>query len=841
LTALTSKALLIEHFEEAIRIGSKEILNVNEDKVKIKIVMDYSLFHENIDSRKRDNLDTKDEKNDENKIDVKNLQLLFHEPNRVVKLQSDLFPLCFGYLVFPKTVLNPNYMMQDQVVNSICTSILKSLEKRIPQISEYADNDDLKRLIVTMVKETDESKALNIRYVPPDRIQHFMVPSTKYYPYGESIFDSCQFTAKVLIALETALAIQRLSRSTEKRKIGIEIGLPRDARKMVEKLKEEFRKRKISLDSFGTIDTIPSLISTFEDVYIPQKDGKAFVDIGTFAEGNVDIRGKVDELKFLRDSVIASLGVPASFLNLEENLSNKCLDLFTKIPLLNGKTITLKDLIVEYEETGELKDKYTYSYDKKTGKIVPGEISWAGITRKNAKVIQVTLDNGKSEIVTPDHKFMLRNGEYVEAQFLESGDSLMPLYTKLTCGKTTTKHIPYKMVYHPGIEKWELVHRVVAKHEGMVTDGSRLNVHHKNFNPLNNSPLNLEGLTHYDHVKTHIEHKHFITTGRGNVKQENYVEGTCIICGKTFIKHISSNQITCLKKECMRERSRLDGLKNGRKTSKQIFFQCPFCGQLFSRAPYYIKSIKSPYMTCGMTECYKKSFRMYNNTPERKELAEAAGRKGGNKSKFKLVAYNKEHGAPMKGRTKETDPEIFERRLNTLRANLNHKVLMVEFLNYTIDTGDITVNKYHNFAVESGIIISNSALGEENILFARTIVAHQKYLTKNVNGLIKKIFDIINPEMALTLFDHVLIALPPPKSLQFERESKYIGDLATLVEALERLGIPKEWAISKYLTNIDWGELKNFEINDIIDKKLGTAKKEDEGMGGGMGGMGPTF
>jgi hypothetical protein len=150
-----------------------------------------------------------------------------------------------------------------------------------------------------------------------------MVPSTKYFPYGESIFDSTQYTAKVLIALETALAVQRLSRSTEKRKISVEIGLPRDARKAVENLKEEFRKRKVSLDSFGTVDTIPSMITTFEDIYIPQKDGKAYVDVDTFTGGNVDIRSKVDELKFLRDQLVSSLGVPASFLNIEENLSNK--------------------------------------------------------------------------------------------------------------------------------------------------------------------------------------------------------------------------------------------------------------------------------------------------------------------------------------------------------------------------------------------------------------------------------------------------------------------------------------------------------------------------------------
>jgi len=453
-TALTSKAYLAEQLEEAVQIGSKEVISYNQDKYNMTITMDYTASFE---SKNTVVSTPKDKKDKSGKIPVENLNLVFHDPNRVVKLQSDLFPLCFGYLIFPKSVTHPQQMMQDQVVDTLCTQILKSLEKRIPQIKEVADDDELKNIVNAMIKETDQSRSMNIRYIPPDRIQHFLIPSMKYAPYGESIFDSTQYSAKVLVALETALAIQRISRSTEKRKIAIELGLPRDARKMIERMKEEFRKRKVSLDSFGTIDTIPSLITTFEDIYIPQKDGKAFVDVDTFTGGNVDVRSKVDELKYLRDSTVASLGVPPSFLNIEENLSNK------------------------------------------------------------------------------------------------------------------------------------------------------------------------------------------------------------------------------------------------------------------------------------------------------------------------------------------------------------------------------------------------AALGEENILFARTIIAHQKDITHGLNELIQKVFDIIDPEGALVILDQVIITLPPPKSLQFEREAKYIGDLTNLIESLERIGVPKEYSKKKYLTNIDWDEVENYGIDEVIDKKLGTDKKDDDGglggMGGGMGGF----
>ena len=119
------------------------------------------------------------------------------------------------------------------------------------------------------------------------------------------------------------MTILRLNRSIEKRKITVEVGLPRDAAKAIEKLKEEFKRRKISLDSFGSVDTIPSMVSSFEDIFIPQKDGKAFVDIANMTDLVTDTRSKTDELKFIRDGVIAGVGVPPAFIGMEEQMSAK--------------------------------------------------------------------------------------------------------------------------------------------------------------------------------------------------------------------------------------------------------------------------------------------------------------------------------------------------------------------------------------------------------------------------------------------------------------------------------------------------------------------------------------
>lgn len=67
---------------------------------------------------------------------------------------------------------------------------------------------------------------------------------------------------------------------------------------------------------------------------------------------------------------------------------------------------------------------YTYSCDSK-GSIYPSKIIWAGVTGKASEVLKVTLDNGESFKCTPEHKFLMRSGEYKEARNLTEGESLM--------------------------------------------------------------------------------------------------------------------------------------------------------------------------------------------------------------------------------------------------------------------------------------------------------------------------------------------------------------------------------------------------------------------------------
>lgn len=57
-------------------------------------------------------------------------------------------------------------------------------------------------------------------------------------------------------------------------------------------------------------------------------------------------------------------------------------------------------------------------------------LGWAYDPRivKTAKTLKVLLDNGNSFVVTPDHRILLRNGQWIYAGSISEGDELMPFY-----------------------------------------------------------------------------------------------------------------------------------------------------------------------------------------------------------------------------------------------------------------------------------------------------------------------------------------------------------------------------------------------------------------------------
>ncbi len=249
--------------------------------------------------------------------------------------------------------------------------------------------------------------------------------------------------------IEDAVVIYRLSRAPERRIFYIDVGnLPKlKAEQYVHDIMVKYRNKLVYDASTGEIRDERKHLSMLEDFWLPRREG--------------------------------------------------CLSLDTKVKLLDGRDVELGQLIVEFKSG---KTNWTYSVSP-NGTIVPGKISWAGVTRTDTEVIDIHLDNGEVITATPDHKFILRNGIQIEAQDLQEGSSLMPLYMR-DAFVTHNRNGMYPQIQDNQTGKWEFVHRMVAKN---ILGDKKTNevVHHKDFTRVNNTPENLVYMDKREHFDYH--------------------------------------------------------------------------------------------------------------------------------------------------------------------------------------------------------------------------------------------------------------------------------------------------------------------------------------------------
>jgi DNA gyrase subunit A len=94
----------------------------------------------------------------------------------------------------------------------------------------------------------------------------------------------------------------------------------------------------------------------------------------------------------------------------------------TKVELYNGEQKTLAEL-VDMAHRGARVDVFTVDAHRNV-RIKP--MRAPRLVRRNDPVVKVTLESGAEIVCTPDHRFMLRDGTYREAEKLKAKDQLMP-------------------------------------------------------------------------------------------------------------------------------------------------------------------------------------------------------------------------------------------------------------------------------------------------------------------------------------------------------------------------------------------------------------------------------
>lgn len=119
-------------------------------------------------------------------------------------------------------------------------------------------------------------------------------------------------------------------------------------------------------------------------------------------------------------------GMNTEIIIVEGDSAGGCFSGDTKIALVGDRELSFAEIIAEQAE-GKRHYCYTVNTD---GTIGTGEVINPRITKRNAEVIRLTLSNGEQIVCTPDHQFMLLNGQYKAASELNTSELLKPIAYK---------------------------------------------------------------------------------------------------------------------------------------------------------------------------------------------------------------------------------------------------------------------------------------------------------------------------------------------------------------------------------------------------------------------------
>lgn len=443
-----------------------------------------------------------------------------------------------------------------------------------------------------------------------------------------------------------------------------------------------------------------------------------------------------------------------------------CLSMDTKVPLLDGRTLTLSEISEEYKS----KELWVYSCDPITGKFVPGLITWAGVSRPDAEVMRLTLDNGETIICTPDHKFPVWDKNLVQAKDLIVGDSMIPLYRRnhnITAGKSKD----YEQIWDNETKEWKFTHRIVSNWKDEVemdnyflfnekyANDSAKTVHHKNINRFDNSPNNLVRMNSKDHIAYHRDSSSLsgkiggtrayeLGVGVHNKEHPDYIEWhsnagkiggrVSSDSGKSQINRSLGREVLAAKMldEEFNSWFRQQQKEGWTQEKREIASNHAKCNELSKRGnlaqkeQWQTQERRDKHHEMYAVEYLESMFEIVKDCISKKmTIAQTATLLNNSVEiieQWKLINKNKCISSKQKTFDRLTNNDISKivnqfsgTSFSKLKEQINfrnHKIIKIEYLDERIDTGCLTIDgdeiyhNHHTFALDAGIYTQNSMM-----------------------------------------------------------------------------------------------------------------------------------
>ncbi len=442
----------------------------------------------------------------------------------------------------------------------------------------------------------------------------------------------------------------------------------------------------------------------------------------------------------------------------EGDSAGGCFSADTKVALTDGRKLSFNELQKEWQEG---KANYCYTI-KEDGNIGIEKILFPRLTKKDAQVIKIWLDNGEQITCTTDHKFMLRDGSYVEAKELMPDLSLMPFKRQLSEIKGGIKIEGYEMVLNPKIHKWMFAHKLADKYNaenGIYSDKLSGHKHHIDFNKLNNNPDNIMRMPRNRHLQVHREQCVRTLHRQDTIEKCNKIKRSSAYRSK-ISKIMKERPGYLLSARAKKQWENIEYKKymlqkyldfyygnagHRKKTlatlnraQRRYWARAANREKQAARVRQYFEN--RPEMKIGLSAQAKKEWRDeklldWRRKKTREQWTADFRRKRGkayNKIYFyrsmeflrrvyekygDISYYESERKAlPRKNTNLLKLDTLIERFFNGKKQglleaaqNFNNKIKKVEFLSEKLDVYDIEIPKTHNFALASGVFVHNSA------------------------------------------------------------------------------------------------------------------------------------